>query len=101
MGLFGSNGYTAGKYLDLFGFGPGGFPSQLAPTTNRKGRVRWSALVLVPVVVKVCEAGSVASNRGCCFGLIAHVARPYLHRFDGRGIGWGRSGVKDGIPCHV
>lgn len=86
IGLFGSNGFTEGKYLDLLGFGPGGFPSQLAPTTNRKGRGRDSVFVLVPAVVKVRKPGRVASSCECCFALMAHVARPHLHRVDGRGI---------------
>lgn len=89
MGLFGSKGWAAGKYLDLFGFGPGGFPSQLAPTTNRNGRERCSVCVFVPAVVKARKAGSTASKRGCCFDLTACVLCPYLPRVDGKAIGQG------------
>lgn len=88
--------------MDLLSFGPGGFPSQLAPTTNRNGRGRRSLFAPVLVVVKVRKAGSVGGGCGCCFVLMARVACPCLHRIDGRDIRWGCSGVKleYGIRCH-
>lgn len=86
MGLFGSKGRTGGKYLDLLGFGPGGFPNQLAPTTNRKGRERCSVWVLVPAVVKARKAGSIANRCGYCLAVV-RVLFPYPHRIGGRDIG--------------
>lgn len=94
IGLLGSNGWTVGKYLDLLGLGPGGFPNQLAPTTNRNGRGRCSVSGFALAVEKVRKAGSVAARCRCRFALMAHVLCPYLHRVGGRGIRWGCSGVK-------
>lgn len=78
--------------MDLLGFGPGGFPSQLAPTMNRNGREHCSERVLA--VVKARKAGGIARRWGYCFALVAHVLCPYLRRVNGRDIGWGLRGRK-------